>query len=127
MSSTPKFAHCDTSKPDGCYVQFERKIMPDHDARPEEKLFNDDDPEAMAADQARLDAWKRDEWHFIGIRAVAKCFIVSGGVGTYVNIESPGLWGTESDSDESYINEIYGEEIATLKTIIAAFKKPQYE
>jgi hypothetical protein len=49
-------------------------------------------------DEARLKAWRNDEWHFIGIRAKAtikipyganpECWITS-------EIFSPGLWGIE--------------------------------
>lgn len=33
-------------------------------------------------------------------------------------IESPGLWGIESDSDSSYIDEVFVEECRTLEGML---------
>ena len=123
--STPKFAHVDTAKPDGFYVQFERQLLDDEDASPNEYLFQD--PDYAEADQARLDAFDAGNWRFVGIRAVARCLIVTHGVGTYVNLESPGLWSIESDSGESYFNEVFEAEKSTLLSMIEAMRNPIIE
>jgi protein involved in sex pheromone biosynthesis len=125
MLSTPKFAHVDTRKPDGFYVQFERVDHLDEDASPNDYLFQDEDYREQ--DQARLDSWLAGDWSFIGIRAKAKCMIVRGGVGTLVTLESPGLWGTESDSDPAYLESIYEDEKAELLAMIAAMQNPIVE
>jgi len=95
------FQQCDTTKPDGFYVQIERKIEDDTYA-------GDDGPK-------------------VGVRALAKCMIVEDGVGTFVNIESPGVWGIDSDSDEDYLQTIYEDEVEELKGTIARMHDPIYE
>jgi hypothetical protein len=115
------FAHCDTARPDGCYIQFARLIEPDDCAEPS-WLEN-----KRGRPSNRVLAYRRGEFEFVGVRAQARCLIVKDGVGTYINLESAGLWGTESDSGDDYLNEIYAQEIADLKGIIAAFANPTFE
>lgn len=119
-----EFRMTDTTKADGFYITFERITEHDPDADPREYLFQD--PDYKTEDQARLDAWQNDEWHFIGIQAKATCLIVRNGTGVYYTLTSPGLWAIESDSDESYLESVYEEEIATLKADIAAMSDPIY-
>lgn len=125
MSSTPKYAHCDTTKPDGFYVQFERIVQCDDDADPRDYLFQDED--YREADQERLDAFNRGEWYMVGVRARAKGFIVYNGTGTAVNLDSAGVWGVESDSGDEYLNELYHEQVIELKAMIEAIHNPTYE
>lgn len=142
MSSTPQFAYGDTKKPDGCYVQFGREIVPDNDCTPPDKrsdgFWPSKDSNAagyvepakfaseMRKARTRMTRWQNGHWSYVGVRARACCFIVKNGVGTYINIDSPGLWGIESDSGE-YLDEVYADEIATVKEIIEAMKNPIYE
>lgn len=123
--TTPKFAHCDTTQPDGFYIQFERLEVHDNDASPLEYLFQDDDYQEQ--DQERLDAFNSGQWHFIGIRALAKCMIVQNGTGTYMNLESAGLWATESDSGNAHLESVYQEEKAELLAMIDCMKSPIIE
>lgn len=53
-------------------------------------------------------------WVMVGIRAEAK--LVIGGV--IQTIKSGGLWGIESDSDESYLDEVRAEEESELQGIL---------
>ncbi len=62
----------------------------------------------------RMESLYTGYWNFIGIRAEAK--IVIGNVGQ--TITSGGLWGIESDSDESYIKSVEQEELADLRGIL---------
>jgi hypothetical protein len=64
-------------------------------------------------DNARLNAYG-DRWYFIGIRARAEIRIN----GIYETIESPGLWGIDSDSDQKYFEDIGREECNTLKSML---------
>lgn len=143
MTSTPKFAHCDTKRPDGFYVQFQR-VLEDDDSTDDKPDDRDDGfwpsrdpkaagyvlPENFDAEQAKAESrmadWKAYLWRYVGVRARALCMIVRNGVGTYINLDSPGVWGIESDSDE-YLNEVYAEQIAELKDMIAAMQNPIYE
>lgn len=73
-----------------------------------------------AEDKARLAAFNRGEWHMLGIRAVAKIEIHRPGYIVHYELESPGLWGIESDSEERYFDEVFREECETLKRDIQA-------
>lgn len=133
----------DTKRPDGCYVQFVRVIMDDDcQDRPDEhgdgfwpsKDENDAGyvlPEnfdtEMEKAQDRMDAWEAGDWNYIGIQARALVMVVRNGVGTMLDFKSAGLWGTESDSGEEYLGEIFAEECEALKDIISALANPIYE
>jgi hypothetical protein len=115
--STPKFAHCDTRKRDGFYVEFARITIEDEDAAPT-------DYDCYSAEQIK--AFHAGDWSYIGIRAQARCMIVANGIGTYVNIDSPGIWGVESNSGDDYLAELYREECEQLKSMLAAMTNPQF-
>jgi hypothetical protein len=113
-----KFAHRDTSRSNGVYVAFERVEAHDQDADPKDYLFQDGD--YRNEDQARLEAWQNEKWHFVGIMARATVEIVRNGVGTLYTLDSPGLWGIESDSGEDYFASIFADECETLRADIEA-------
>ncbi len=109
----------DTKRADGCYVTFHRIVENhDQDADPREYLFQDED--YRDEDQARLDAWRNGEWHFIGVQAQAAVYIVRNGVGTRYTLYSPGLWGVESDSGDEYLGEIFRQECDAIREDLAA-------
>jgi hypothetical protein len=93
----------------------------DQDAHPCDYLFQD--PDFREQDEARLAAWRNDQWHFVGIRARAiikiphgtnsECWITS-------ELLSPGLWGIESDSGEDYFQQVYQEERDILIAMLAS-------
>jgi hypothetical protein len=95
----------------------------DQDAKPLDYLFQD--PDYCTQDQARLDAWRNGEWHFVGVRARAaikvphginpQCWITS-------ELLSPGLWGIESDSSHEYFLQVYQEEREILIGMLALLK-----
>lgn len=120
-----EFRHVDTKRPNGFYVQFARIVSHDGDASPHDYLFQDADYREQ--DQARLDAWNSDEWHFIGIQAEARCMLVRNGVGTFYEMKSAGLWAIESDSDSEYLLSVFQDEINALKADIEAMSAPIYE
>ena len=92
-------------------VEIDMLTTFDQDANPLDYLFQDQDYRTQ--DQARLDAWRNGEWHFVGVRARAiikiphgmnpQCWITSG-------LLSPGLWGIESDSGDEYFLQVYQED-----------------
>jgi len=95
----------------------------DPDAHPLDYLYQD--PDYREADEARLAAWRNDEWRFIGIRARVTIKIPYGGnPGCWITAEllSPGLWGIESDSGGAYFQEVYREERALLLGMLASMK-----
>jgi hypothetical protein len=106
-------------------IEIRRSTAPDMDAEPP-TANPDGTPEDLQADEARLAAWRRDEWYYIGVRAEATITIpsgINGGTWTQIVLHSPGLWRIESDSEESYLNEVYQDEVATLKTMIECMQK----
>jgi hypothetical protein len=90
-------------------------------------------------DYARMESGARGEYCFIGIRAEAELNIPGGHLAFIAQeISSRGLWGVESDSDESYLREVEAEELAELRgqlhelgfsqrAISAAFKNVERE
>ena len=95
----------------------------DGDAHPLDYLFQD--PDYREQDEARLAAWRNDDWHFIGIRAKATIKIPYGtNPNCWITSEvlSPGLWGIESDSGEDYFRQVYQEEREILIDILSGLK-----
>lgn len=56
------------------------------------------DPEYLAADAERLEAYERQEWAMLGVVVT----ILKAGV----ELAHASLWGIESDSEESYFDEV---------------------
>src|SRR6202023_2691183 len=65
-------------------------------------------------DFARMESLNNGQWGFIGIHARADVQLADNG-GLLQTLHSGGLWGIESDSDESYLESIQAEELATLR------------
>jgi hypothetical protein len=76
----------------------------------------DPDPEVSYLDQPEFsdhkDAYHRGEFGFIGIRAVAE--VQSHGSAVIQYIQSGGLWGIESGSDGTYMEEIAREQFSEM-------------
>jgi len=68
----------------------------------------------VAQDYARMEGLQRGNWVFIGIGAKAE--VVIGGV--CQKVTSGGLWGIESDSEESYIREEERNQLSELRRIL---------
>jgi hypothetical protein len=104
-------------------VEIDMLTSFDQDASPLDYVFQDQD--YRAEDQARLDAWRNGEWHFVGVRARAiikiphginpRCWITS-------ELLSPGLWGIESDSGDEYFQQVYQEEREILIDMLASLR-----
>lgn len=70
----------------------------------------------------RREAAERGDFYWIGVYAHVEVLlptpdgIVLDGGKTYTRhtLQSPGLWGIESDSDDDYLNEVFQEERAQL-------------
>lgn len=71
---------------------------------------------------ARIAAFKRGDWHMIGIRAKATIIIRRENYATHYELESPGLWGVESDSGEEYLKSVFDDECDILRADIEALK-----
>ena len=89
-------------------VKVERRIEPDP--------FVDTSYLEQAEFADRLAKFHAGDFGYVGVRAVAE---VKLDAGILVTIESPGLWSIEDDSGEDYFNEVYGEELATLREMLS--------
>jgi len=73
-------------------------------------------------DKERLDAYNRGVWEMIGIKAVATIHIPvddkNDNTVKIQTIDSGGLFGIESDSDNSYMQDIGREQIAEVKNYL---------
>jgi hypothetical protein len=72
-------------------------------------------------DQERLASYGQS-WEMIGIRASAEVsYPIGNGNNWLEHFTSGGLWGIESDSDESYLKEIEQEQLNDLKSHLEQF------
>ena len=71
--------------------------------------------EYIEQDYARAEAYNAGQWRMIGLQAVA-AVVVNG---TRQTVHSGGLWGIESDSDDSFFEVVAREELATLAETLA--------
>jgi hypothetical protein len=98
----------------------------DHDAEPDAdfeprsyqagkyRYFNPANPEYARADFERMERYNNDGWGMVGVYAQANITVA----GIIQTVQSGGLWGIESDSDESYFTEIGKEELSQLVTVL---------
>ena len=61
----------------------------------------------------------KGEFEFVGIRAAVELPIPFGKDRILTRIESPGLWGIESDSGEDYLESVFQEESNILADMLA--------
>lgn len=105
--------------PQAVRIEWERETLSDPYSSPNEYLFQD--AGFREADQARMDAWLAGEWELIGIRARATVYVPAEGVSFAVyEMESPGVWGVESDAGEELLSELFEEEKAQVIDAIRA-------
>ncbi len=71
-------------------------------------------PESPEQDYQRCEDYNRGGWCMIGIQASAEVVVD----GVIQDINSGGLWGIESDSDDSYLRSVAHEQLSELKSIL---------
>lgn len=106
--------------------------------------WNKQDAEVQARKQNRQDFERMEEFaagdvSCMGIKAIANLLVPLGeNYWIHQSVESGGLWGIESDSNEEYIKEVAEEELSELReilggltigkrTIATALKKVEFE
>lgn len=75
-------------------------------------------------DFKRMEELQRGEWYYMGIYWIAEVsHEIKGNPGSrrIQSFRSAGLWGIESDSDESYFKEVAEEQLADLKEHLEHF------
>ena len=84
----------------------------------------DEDPDVSYLDQEGFEdlktLYEQGGFHFVGIRACALILVPHGKGLMRHTISSGGLWGIESLSDQAYLDEVAHEELAELKSQLAA-------
>lgn len=87
-------------------VSITREIVPDDDA----------DTSYLEQDEFKdaLTAYRDGQFSFVGVRAVAEIRVPYGKDWIVTKLKSPGLWGIEDHSGESYFAEVFEEEKRTL-------------
>lgn len=91
---------------------FDRQIVPDDCPDPsylEQEGFAD-----------RLEQYRQGGFDYVGVRAAVELPIPYGKDQILIRIESPGLWGIESDSGEDYFDLVFQEEFNTLADMLVA-------
>lgn len=90
---------------------FDRQIVPDECPDPsylEQEGFED-----------LREQYRQGDFDFVGVRAAVELPIPYGKDRILTRIESPGLWGIESDSGENYFDSVFQEESAVLADMLA--------
>jgi hypothetical protein len=84
----------------------------------------DDDADASYLKGERLAQYRRGDFGFCGVRAVAEIeFPSSDGWVIVGRLESPGVWGIEDDSEPDYFAEVFEQEKAVLLELIASLRE----
>lgn len=92
------------------------------------KRMIDETPDSSYLDQDEFEdrklAYIHGDFVFLGIRVEAEVSLcrdaVNNGCWTIQRITSGGIWGIESDSDDSYLKEIENDELALLREQLEA-------
>jgi hypothetical protein len=87
------------------------------------QIVPDDCPDTSYLEQEefedRLEQFRQGAFEFVGVRAAVELPIPYGKGHIAQRIESPGLWGIESDSGEDYLDSVFQEESALLADMLA--------
>ena len=71
----------------------------------------------------RLAAYKRGEFHLVGVQAKVELRVPYGADFICVSLSPPGVWGIESDAGEEYFDEVFKQECDVLADMITAIGK----
>jgi hypothetical protein len=78
-------------------------------------------------DYLRMESLESGKWYMLGVQAVCRLKISHDGGKSWLlqDIHSSGLWGIESDSDESFIKQVEYEQLEELKRLVITLGVPQ--
>lgn len=97
------------------YVDTQGKII--QNAAGGDTLTPEEVRQYVRQDYERMERLNAGDWYYLGIRAEAEIQLTGDLVQT---ISSGGLWGIESDSDASYIEDLEREQLSNLKSELRA-------
>jgi hypothetical protein len=89
---------------------FDHRIVPD--ACPDASYLEQEGFED------RLERYRQGDFEYVGVRAAVELPIPYGKDRILTRIESPGLWGIESDSGEDYLDSVFQEESNILADML---------
>lgn len=96
-----------------------------------EQFYDDCEPaeaaKYRAQDAARLSAYYRWDWCYVGIRARADITVTRPGYSVTYTLHSAGLWGIESDSSAEYFAEVFKDQCEELAADIEAIRTGRIE
>lgn len=76
---------------------------------------------ARAEATSRMDRWESGDWNYVGVVARATLRIAVGqNTSCLITINSPGVWGIESDAGD-YLATVFNEERETLRNMLKDF------
>lgn len=126
-----KFAHTEVRefdakapmKVDSVRVVWKADDSPDLSYLEQYKDSTDEEEVKYAKrDAERLKAYYDGDWHMLGCYAVATVSYPAGqGSRRIERFQSGGLWGIESDSDQSYLDSVAADEISDLREHLKHF------
>lgn len=70
----------------------------------------------------RLRAYERGDFYYVSVMAQAEIIYTRNGFTTSYHIDSSGLYGIESDSDEAYLTSVFEQERAELIELLNAIR-----
>jgi hypothetical protein len=86
----------------------------------------------LAEDTERYEAWKRDEWYYMGIVCTIRKNTTTHWADGGLEVGRASVWGIESDSDDSFIRATEEEmvdralaEVELLKVALASLRKEE--
>jgi hypothetical protein len=77
--------------------------------------------DSSITDATERRAFQRGQFSFVGVRARITLKLPHGPEGHAIlhEVESPGLWGVQTDSGEEYFAEVFAEESDTLADMLS--------
>lgn len=79
-------------------------------------------PDISDLDDHEREQYANGEFGFVGVFAHITLMLPHGSDGDSIvhAIQSPGVWGIDSRSDEDYLNEVFADECDTLASMLRA-------
>ena len=91
------------------------------------QIIDDSDPDPSYLEQKgfeeRLQQYRNGDFSFVGVRASAELHTPYGNDWIQSHLTSPGVWGIESDSDESYFDAVFADEKAILLEMLGEMNR----
>lgn len=92
-------------------TQIRVRKADDDDTTPDDaECYSDED----------IAAYNRGDWRYIGIYTTVTVLVPLGGASFVLEFDGPGCWGIESNSGNTYLQEIGDDQIHEVRIVLAA-------